>query len=366
MKKLLAMTLAVAMVLSLAAVSFASSDVKLDYMLDRGIFGEPCYYDSDDDARVVKYKDGYVFEYGETIYLPLIGTEITEDGKAGTVKTLISKSNAVDGLKVKTSFDFGEKYVDSVKITQKKIDTSVYDAVDGAVKPAKLEVGKSYVYFVAVKLKDTLKTDATDVIGELQFDKSATRNKAIDPNGKYDDEFDYKKDTKNFGFEVKYAAPDKDVDVVTDDRQLFKFSDLDDDEYEIALIDSDIATFTFDARGQKDMVLAANDDFNGAISAKYPTANLEFLNVEASDSFNKLGTLRVYAEEGYYLYALNENGEIVNAKAKYDKDDECYVMRTRTLGSFVLSDEELVAEAPVVPEVKPENKPFNPGTGAAC
>ena len=106
-------------------------------------------------------------------------------------------------------------------------------------------------------------------------------------------------------------------------------------------------------------------------------ANLEFINIKASDSFNKMGELRIFTSGKNSLYALDENGELTSVKSKYYSDDDCCIIRTRKLNSFVISDVKLklaknTAEqaAPAAPELKPvakpNAKPFNPSTGAIC
>ncbi len=376
MKKFLSMALATAMTMSMASVAFAA-DTNLKYMIDKSnVVGEACYYDDDaEDIKSVKYDSAHQFVYGDTVYYPIRGIEPDAEGKPGSTMFTVYESDAVKGLKLKADWQMGKDYVKSTSLVKKKTDGSVLKALGGTEKT--LTGGQSYAYYVAVSIKDSLTTKTTDIYGKISLDKSATKNSSLSGSDKkYDDELDYKENSFDVNLSVAYnpKGNNKDGDyTVEKDRKTFYF-DNENDEEEIVIIDSDTATFTVDTRGQGKLTLSANNDFNASISAKYPNANLDFINVEASDSFNKIGTLRVYAEEGKYLYALDKSGNITNAKAKYDDADECYVMRTRTLGSFVISDTELEVkapevEAPQVEEVKPSDntgKPFNPGTGAAC
>lgn len=371
MKKFLSMALATAMTMSMASVAFAA-DTELNVIINKNsaLVGNACYYDDEaEDVKSVKYDDKHTFVYGDTVYYPLIGKTVADDSTF-----IVYESDAVKGLKFKADWQMGKDYVKNVSLVKKKTDGSVLSSMGAAATT--LAGGKSYAYYMAVSIKDSLTTKTTDIYGKISLDKSATKNKA-QPDGKYNDELDYKSDSFDVNLSVAYnpKGNNKDNDyTVEKDRKTFYF-DNENDEEEIVIIDSDTATFTVDTRGQGKIVMSANNDFNAAISAKYPNANLDFINVEASDSFNKIGTLRVFTPDGdKYLYALDKDGNITNAKAKYDSNDECYVMRTRTLGSFVLSDTELDVKTPdvEVPEVKPdvtpkpENKPFNPGTGAAC
>jgi hypothetical protein len=89
-------------------------------------------------------------------------------------------------------------------------------------------------------------------------------------------------------------------------------------------------------------------------------------------SFNKIGELFLPADEGTFLYVLNSDGTLSAANAEYDSYEEGFFIKTRTLGSYVISDIELdiasAVEEPTVDDVvetveEPSNA--NPSTGAA-
>ena len=77
--------------------------------------------------------------------------------------------------------------------------------------------------------------------------------------------------------------------------------------------------------------------------------------------------------DNYYLYQINSDGSLSEvANAEYDDADEGFYFKTRTLGSYVVSDMELDTSATessdesddiVVTPVDPVT-PVNPGTGA--
>ncbi|MEG2205003.1 MAG: hypothetical protein RRY21_07575, partial [Oscillospiraceae bacterium] len=98
--------------------------------------------------------------------------------------------------------------------------------------------------------------------------------------------------------------------------------------------------------GQGKIVLENDTDFNADVAAKYPEANLDFVNGNGA-SFNKTGEMFLEAEEGSFLYALSADGTLKAVKAEYDFDG--FTFKTRTLGCYVISDMELVlTDAPVV------------------
>ena len=77
--------------------------------------------------------------------------------------------------------------------------------------------------------------------------------------------------------------------------------------------------------------------------------------------------------DDYYLYQINSDGSLSEVpNAEYDDADEGFYFKTRTLGSYVVSDMELDTSATessdesddiVVTPVDPVT-PVNPGTGA--
>ncbi|MEG1870342.1 MAG: hypothetical protein RR205_05795, partial [Oscillospiraceae bacterium] len=78
----------------------------------------------------------------------------------------------------------------------------------------------------------------------------------------------------------------------------------------------------------------------------------------------------------YYLYAVAEDGTLTEVAAKTNDDGDAFEFKTRTLGSYVVSDVELSSEKAddtttdgTTPEeeqiVTPDGVKPNPGTGVA-
>ena len=102
-------------------------------------------------------------------------------------------------------------------------------------------------------------------------------------------------------------------------------------------------------------------------------ADLTFLNFPGEPTFNATATVRFYKEEGTYIYQ-NKGGKLsavtVDAASagsagqtagnvKWDDDEGCYVLRTRTLGKYVFSDKPLNVSA-----ASDSAATTNPDTGA--
>ncbi|MBQ2752098.1 MAG: hypothetical protein IJF25_05925, partial [Oscillospiraceae bacterium] len=92
--------------------------------------------------------------------------------------------------------------------------------------------------------------------------------------------------------------------------------------------------------GQGKILLSATSDFDSDVALIYPNANLDFFYGNGA-SFNRIGTLYLAADPDSYLYQLKDDGRLVAVNAEYDEYDENFVIKTRTLGKYVISDVEL-------------------------
>lgn len=70
-------------------------------------------------------------------------------------------------------------------------------------------------------------------------------------------------------------------------------------------------------------------------------AVIEFLNFEGTPTFSGTATVNFYGfEKDYHIYEL-KNGKLTKTSTKWDEDTDSYVLKTRTLGSYVISDKTL-------------------------
>lgn len=97
-------------------------------------------------------------------------------------------------------------------------------------------------------------------------------------------------------------------------------------------------------------VLIANADTDATIS---------FLNFDGKPSFNSTATVYFYdVDEKGFIYELTGEGKIKKSAAKWSDDDNAWVLKTRTLGSYVFSDKALASAADAT------DSTTNPDTGA--
>ena len=79
-------------------------------------------------------------------------------------------------------------------------------------------------------------------------------------------------------------------------------------------------------------VLVANSDSD---------ATMDFLNFEGTPTFNSTATLSFYgADEDSFIYEI-KNGKLVKSDAEWSEDNGAWELKTRTLGSYVISDKAL-------------------------
>jgi hypothetical protein len=339
MKKLFTFTLAVLMGLALTSVAMASAEYTVDsagYALVDGIINV---------ATSELIAEGDTVNPGQTLYYMIYD----DDGD------MITDSDMVKSTTLKQSWDMGKSYIKSVSIVKKKyVDTA--NSIS------------TYAYFVAIAYQATNSTSIDDISGEITLKKTST-------SGTYGVPF-----TATLYINNPFSYDEADDFEITDEIMLFNFSST-------GLLGGGSAAtgdqtfsiigdhyFDVDVTGQGKLLLYADTDYNSTVAAKYPEANLDFLNMNGA-SFNKIGELTILAEEGSYLYAQNSDGSLSAVKAEYDEYEEAFKIKTRTLGSFVISDAELdlIEEeeeiAVIVEEPEEEQAPVlvkpNPGTGVA-
>ncbi|MCI9509328.1 MAG: hypothetical protein HFF10_06220 [Angelakisella sp.] len=103
--------------------------------------------------------------------------------------------------------------------------------------------------------------------------------------------------------------------------------------------------------------LGFNTDANTDIVKANPDAELIFYEWDGTPTFD--ATAKVYfndADEDHYVYQIKEGR--VTEVGKYDEDEGCWVVKARTLGSYVVSDTKLASAT------TSDTSTNNPDTGA--
>ena len=305
MKKIFALALAALMTAGMTTVAFAEGTHDVNLLNDQG--NGIVYFDKDEDG---------VFEVAE-----------------GVAFGDVSKAEVDGGVKVAIPLytKAGKKIDDKDDIKSWKVS---FDARVGSLeeKPVmdelvKLEDG-GYVYAVTFTLPENEGTKKVDLAGELTIYKSTSEKKDADAWNKMTFGLSYGYDVEE-KFEGTFADPTK--------GGVVKFAD---GAEEIDIEFDDDAMFTVDVTGQGKLNLRYNRDFNKEFAAMYDYANIDFLTFEATPSFNKIGSLYIYADEDAFVYEVTADGA-KKLDATWDEDYEAWVVKTRTLKSYAISDVEL-------------------------
>jgi len=361
MKKFFALVLAVAMIMSMAAVSFAAN-----------VYG-PFDYDADKDLMRTTG-----IQYGDTVYFLL--SEANKD----KTEVAMSDFEQVEKLKVKVAYEMGEDMVESVSIVKKYVSTvEMKKDADGnntsefAAKGLNLIDTDDYYYFVAVKVKNSTSVGDVDIIGtfelkrkEIEDDKNATKWAEID-----EEEFDFEINVSfNNGWLKKNTGVAYGGLVINDDKNHLEWDtsyalkfDYD-DEVELSFGEADSGdnegTFTVDVSGQGKLFLRYDTKLADAIAEANPGVKIYALNFNGV-KFNRVGEFAYELEDGVAAYKVVDGALVEIPGCEYDESDETFYFNTRVLENYVFATAELVnpvAEAPVV-EAAPV-APSNPSTGA--
>lgn len=317
--------------------------------------------------------------------------------------TVAFAANVVPGKKIKLERDSGELVkadgvTVSVKVSNKNEDTADAfpwldlgdpDAADDLAKALNSDNYRitKIKYNEGRNLIDTIDLDDDDeqVVITLVQDYENTKEKEFDVEFTIDGRGRYTPD----GTEDSEPVPDVEVRVSGTVGYDLQPVDLDDDEVDLtgvgdlskALVefkkaddrayatlyhdyDSDL---TLEARvydGDKLYLDCDNDPDTDVLKANADVdGDLYFYNFSGEPTFNSTAKLYFYnADEDCYVYELN-NGRLSEV-GSYSDDDGCWVVRARTLGSYVVSTEELVNAADEDGDTSTEPDVENPDTGA--
>ena len=349
MKKIFALALAALMTASMATVAFAApaEQVVVGYDDEGNVYNTFYAINSDNEVKV-ENKQAVVangdLKGGDRIAMPLIvwAPADADDKDVDDAEAAWYTVNS----------DYDKKVVARADWKVGEAETSI----EKIKFPAEGTLGSDskYVYCLVVTMPENQTNKKADVAGTVQVGRSTSAAK--DSIGEVKVEFTYYAD----------ASENKaDVELVEGKTGIVDFSD---EDGEIDIDFEDVATFTVDVDGQDKLNLAWNTDFDTDFGKKYDYANLEFITFEGKPSFNKNGSLFIYAEnKDTFVYEVTEDGAKA-VKAEWNADYDAWEIKTRKLTSYVLSDVELdektATEESSKPESsKPESGKDNPDTG---
>ena len=324
MKKILALCLAVGM---LSTTAFAAST---------SIFGDGY------DGAGMNVGGSDIVETGEYAYRPGDEIEFTSSMLNDEEGEPVSDLNTDNYSIKKITYQSGKAYVDSVVLDDDEGDALTVTFVEDYT----IDASKT------VEMSIELRGRGNDVDVKtvyIQFSTTyglPTNTVSIDEDGDIDEldlnldeinEFDSGEDGMAYGT-LSFDTDDGDTSV------------------EVRVYDGDQAYLGHNFDADKE-VLVANADSDAEIS---------FLNFPAEPTFNSTATVYFYqVDEDGYIYEITGSGTIKDSGAEWSEDDGCWVLKTRTLGSYVFSDQALVsASSDSSDDTSTDAGVDNPDTGA--
>ncbi len=104
-----------------------------------------------------------------------------------------------------------------------------------------------------------------------------------------------------------------------------------------------VAYFNVKVVDQSSLFLGHNSTPDIDLLKKYETADLRFLTWSAAPTFDASGTLGIYCYEDDYVYGRKADGSLYKLDGKYNDSTGAFEIKTKTLGSYVISDKALSA-----------------------
>ena len=302
-----------------------------------------------DTKELVKATDKNIY-YDDEVYIVVAKNGVSPYTNAETMayENFITSNDDVKNLRIgKFKFSENEKLVDGKITWQKKL--------------LNINGSKKAVWMIEIPtVKNKSITSFKDVLGEYELDVRKPFFLDVAADGKLIDKARY-----DFAFTIN---PDKQSgDEIYDGSYVYEFNDTEDDELELYNGDG---LFIVDTRGQKPLVISTDVKYNTGIEKADPDANYVYYNANYA-TFNKIGDLYLRADPHSYIYKVDkETGKLSKLNAKYDRDEEAFKFRTRTLGCYVVAEKELDLDKinkiiyPEAEEIKPLPPIYNPPTGA--
>ena len=322
MKKIFALALAAVMAAGMTTVAFAAADEVTFVTSGERRFGveEDGVYSwkAENDTNGMSGED---FDGEDKVALFLFDST----GHAVTDK------DALDRYKVSADWTVGD-------LDEKPVIEMVKTATMG------------YVYAVTFTLPEAPETKEADLAGTVTVYKTTEGKK--EEAAKFEVGLSY-------GFDANDYVVTGDDDLTKEDAVKFDYDDV------VVLTFGNDFEFEVDVTGQGKLNVKNNTDFNKEFAAMYDYANIDFINFEYAPSFNKTGVAYIYADEDAFIYEVTADGAKEIKGLAWDEDYEAWTFKTRTLGSYAISDVEL--DEKVVTEDKDDTTTDggkeNPDTG---
>ena len=333
MKKIFALALAAVMTAGMATTSFATAlEARNDaeVVLLGGFKMVDVYVDSNDNNRFNESDDTFTPDKGsEKTNGKFTSSVVVNEGDIANVDLSVVKGGKKVAIPLldKDGNMIDDK--DAVRRIKVKAEWKVGELSE---KPEIefVKIGAEYAYAVTFTLPESAEIKTTDLAGKIAVYESSSQLK--------DNYSDKEYITLSFGSEYGFKTEEYDGNDLAK-AEVVDFDDYSDDVETLTF--GDDFEFEVDLSGQGKLNLKNNRDFNKEFAAMYDYANIDFINFVKTPSFNKNGTVYIYADEDAYIYEVTADGAKEIKGLKWDEDYEAWTFKTRTLKSYAISDVEL-------------------------
>ena len=289
------------------------------------------YYDSSNYVHTLTTVEEAAYFYNDgTFYKKASEVESAPSTFAAKPITKVEEASLVDG-------DLSRGYTAAKTKAGERFDAATAALNTGNIVettiPGATTTVPQHEYWIKITTKDSTTTKDIDVVGKVSV---GTSKSSAGKDQEVSVDFTL---TNSDPGNNSYVDADSDVYIEPGERAVVSFADDASDEFTVEF--GDDAYFVFNARGQGKLNLAYNTKYNKDFAYDYDDANIDFINFEGEPTTNRTGTLYIYADEDSYIYEVTSKGAKKINGAYYDDDEEAWVIRTRSLTSYAISDKKL-------------------------
>ena len=317
MKKIIALALALIMALSMASVAFAQEAATTATPIDFDIDACPTDCGVLDDVITEHLLPGEAYELG-------VAADLTDGDKYN------GKSWKIDA-----DWTVGGALVDEIYWDKEAGDDEKGDWV--------LVLNENYTIAAAKRLEGTITFEPKGVAKKTLGDAAEALEYTVDV------------EVSNHVIDV-YGEEDADDVVYADAEDNTIYVCVEDEAGYVGFNSGKLLSVLCDLESEEKVFAYNDEELIEALAEKFPEADIECYNfgsVRALQNEAELTLQADYADQ-YYVYTYNK-GVLEAQNYTWNSVDGVYEWNTKTLGSFVISDVELVAA---------EEEPKNPDTGA--
>ena len=346
MKKLLALALAAMTVLAMGVTAFADARpvTSIPYAPE-----DPEDFGDEDLALASDVEESK--EDSDQLIIRIYVKDEYDPSSSANYRWIPADDNDLEDIKMSAKVTDGKSYVKDISLEELETD----DTIQPATGSEDIGPFPRYQYAVVITLKDyydvsketikfevTLKSDRGSTL-----DKQSYTHKLNNTDGLIKvSELDGKGvgvDLNSRGDEVSIDYADftaKDIG-----SEYFAANVIDFEDVEYLELSADYFSFGVKMSDQGKLPMAYNAKVDKTVARMFDDrAELVFINFPGRPTFDFTGTASVYLpdeDEDWWLYEIDEDGDLTEVRTSLSDDDDALEFKTRTLGCYVLSDYEL-------------------------